>query len=188
VTGPTGLTGATGAASTVTGPTGGTGGIGSTGPTGPAFSDGLGSVSLKTTVTGASGSWVVVPFDNIVSDDSPAAFDVTTNKGRFTAPIAGYYLFTGIICMKVSAASGAYDLYAAITTANSSSVVDFRLGSTAEPSGDLDYAFVTVSKIVKMAANEYRYFLAQGNASGYTQVSGTSASPWYTHMSVHRVY
>jgi hypothetical protein len=105
--------------------------------------------------------------------DTGSNVDVTTNKGRFTAPIAGFYQFNG--CTGISAASGTTVIYAALYKNGSLYSQGSLYGSTAGTSS----VAANVSDIISLAANDYveLWVFCNGTAA---MVSGTSTNNYFS--------
>lgn len=111
----------------------------------------------------AGGSLTVVPFDTKVFDTGTNV-DVATNKGRFTAPVNGFYFFSG------SASS-------TVTAGNITVTSLFKNGTEALRGGIIDVGSATVnngspvSGLLSLAANDY-VELAYGGTGGAGQTGG----------------
>lgn len=100
--------------------------------------------------TGA-GADAIVNFDT-KNFDTGTNIDVTTNKGRFTAPAAGFYFFSA----RIGCASGTYLL---VSLYKNGSLV--RYGADATSSAGSTGASVT--EVLQLAANDYIEVFCQAN-------------------------
>jgi hypothetical protein len=115
----------------------------------------------------------VIPF-NAKRIDTHGTFDITTNKGRFTAPRAGYYkIYSGIMAENIDQADNV-------------SLYILKNGSeTAESFGSLLKAAATavsfaVSDIVQMNAGDYLEVYINGDSNGF-DITGNSSRN-YVHI------
>lgn len=99
----------------------------------------------------SSNSYTLVQFDAEAYDSNNNA-DITTNKGRYTAPVAGFYFFTANVG---NSAAGSTPIYVALYK-NGARVL-LGSGSSAATSG----AHSQVSGILQLAAGDYveAYFI-----------------------------
>lgn len=100
-----------------------------------------------------SGAYAVVNFDTR-NFDTGSNVDITTNKGRFTAPIAGFYQFSWSAGWVGSTGAGSSH---AVTTAlykNGSSVSDGSLASPRDATAISDSRSVG-SDVISLAAGDY---------------------------------
>lgn len=116
--------------------------------------------AYRTAANTTSNTGAVVQYDTELFDTN-SNFDITTNKGRYTAPVAGFYYFCG--SQGNTAATGTV-MYCWIAVNGVQKIV----GDVSSPSvaGNIK----TVHGIVQLAAGDYVeiYFIG-GNASvGYT--------------------
>jgi hypothetical protein len=120
------------------------------------------------TNTSTAASWNKIPFDQEIYDTS-SNFDIATNKGRFTAPVDGYYHFSG------SATSGQ-------GSGNNAFRVALYKNGTAYTQG----AYLTTNNptssvvdVVPMAAGDYVELWAYNSAGGsITLIAGTET--WFS--------
>lgn len=101
------------------------------------------------------GSPAVVPYDTELFDTSNN-FDVVTNKGRFTAPVAGYYFFNGSAGVSASGSG-----YIAMLYKNGSPELQ---GDSEIYNGGSWGQNYTVSGLVQLAVSDYVevYFYGSG--------------------------
>jgi hypothetical protein len=116
-----------------------------------------------------------VQFDAEITDTN-SNFDITTNKGRYTAPVTGFYSFSSNVFFNQSVAANTnYNIQLYKNGASwiqGSSAVGFA------------YASVVLNVVsVPVNANDYLEIFI-GNSNGNTAALFTGASaPYYTHWS-----
>lgn len=115
----------------------------------------------------SSATATAVPFDTKVFDTG-SNVDVVTNKGRFTAPIAGFYQFYAQVVVTQSG-----NLYALTSIAKNGAVV-----ATDEQSGTNTPLNTVVSDLISLAANDYvEVYLQTQNAVAVT--TGSASTYFY---------
>lgn len=122
-----------------------------------------GSLTLS---TGAQ----VVTFDT-KTFDTGSNVDVVTNKGRFTAPIAGFYFFTS----SVSVTQGNPYTYQIAIAKNGSTVLS---GNELTSANSNSGAYV-VSGLVQLATNDYVEIYASTSNSGGQSVNVGASSAYF---------
>ena len=118
-----------------------------------------------TLATGAN----VIPFDTKLFDTG-SNIDVTTNKGRFTAPVAGFYQFEGAVILGTN--SG--DHFYAGVQKNGTEAQRFDEVTT---SATINYTF-GISAFLELAASDYVEFYIN-TSTGRSLVVGNSAYCWF---------
>lgn len=117
------------------------------------------SVYRSAAQNSGSGALAIVNFDTRTFDTG-SNVDITTNKGRFTAPVAGFYFFTAQV--QVSNNASAYLLTSLYKNGS-----EFKRGVQFDISGTLTLG-VTVSGLVSLAANDYVEVYCQGSGAPLT--------------------
>jgi len=123
------------------------------------------SMYRNAALTITTGSFQRIPLDT-TEFDTGSNCDITTNKGRFTAPVAGFYFFSWQVGQTIGAADNVGALY------KNGSI--YRWGSEMNGGGSGG------SALVQLAANDYIELFATSNTSGVVNVG---ASPIKTGMS-----
>jgi hypothetical protein len=115
-----------------------------------------------------SVSAIAIPYDTKLFDTGTNV-DVVTNKGRFTAPIAGFYFFTAAIL--VAATSG--DHYTLAIAKNGS---EFERGLELSASQTTNYTLST-NAFLQLAANDF----VEGFFGGAVRAITTGSTfVWFT--------
>jgi hypothetical protein len=120
-------------------------------------------VYLNTATNSPANAFAIVPFDTKVFDTGTNV-DVVTNKGRFTAPVAGFYQFNARMALQASAR-----LLVGL----------YKNGSLAVRGNDLPGSIPiggTISVMLQLAAGD---FIEVGVYSGSSQAYETSAVQAY---------
>lgn len=122
------------------------------------------------------GAGAVIQFD-AKEYDTGSNVDIVTNKGRFTAPIAGFYSFTGTLTLSYGGAGNIYSI--ALYKNGSLYKQGLQVSSTASQT---ICGQVTISSM-QLAANDYIEIYSLGVSTSvttgipYTNFSGCLVSP-----------
>lgn len=122
--------------------------------------------------TSSNGSLGVVPFDTKTGTggwDTNSNVDITTNKGRYTSPVAGFFQINGAAQSNLN--NGGYGLVAILVNGVEVSRGNQVNGKDGSTLGN------TVSDVVHVAANDYIEIAYQGVGN-----AGTAGST-YTYFS-----
>jgi hypothetical protein len=140
-----------------------------------SFNDGTGIANLATSTTSisnpykfsayratawtTSNSFALVQFDT-ENFDTNNNFDVTTNKGRYTAPVAGFYLFSA--CTGESTGTGIHSISIYKNGVKKQQGQNVNVGAASTLS--------TVTALVQCAASDYIeiYNIGGSGSTGYT--------------------
>jgi hypothetical protein len=107
-----------------------------------------------------SGNGSVVQYDT-KKFDTGSNVDIVTNKGRFTAPVAGFYWFVGTAGNTTAGGGGAANLHVngSIAAWGTDSLGDTAVGKPAQ-----------VTALLQLSANDYVevYYFGGGGSTGLT--------------------
>jgi len=121
------------------------------------------------------GGTAVTPFDT-KSYDTGSNVDVTTNKGRFTAPIAGFYHFSSTVTLQTTTA----DIYS-ITLYINGSATGGKAG-TSEANSISQTIGLTVAGDLQLSAGDY-VEVVTFNGSGTNKTMSVGNAPQVTFFS-----
>lgn len=121
---------------------------------------------FRTAALNSANSFTAVAMDT-KTFDTGSNVDIVTNKGRFTAPVAGFYYFTGT-------ASNTTALNTVISTALYKNGSQVKLGNQLDPTQVSGSNSSVVSGIIQLAATDYveLYFIG---GSGSAMAVGAAA-------------
>lgn len=101
--------------------------------------------AYRTAALNSNNGDLIFPFDTETFDTN-SNFDITTNKGRYTAPVAGFYFLSAVV---------------SLTSDNVRSIIGIVKGGSTEIlvgndliPGDVDVG-LTVSGLVQLSAGDY---------------------------------
>lgn len=121
-------------------------------------------------------SFTKVPFET-ESYDTNSNFDVTTNVGRYTAPVAGFYQFNARC--STSQSSGTHRLVIAL----------YKNGSELSRGSDVFAGYFNgsvVSDTIQLAANDYIEVYALGDTTLAADVTAPSTTNYFSGFLISR--
>lgn len=104
------------------------------------------SVYLNTATNTLSSSWLAIPYDFKLFDTGTNV-DLVTNKGRFTAPVSGFYWFSA-----QSGFTGSNNARSIVSLFKNGTSNEIIRGTDVTQTG---YGIGTVSSIVQLSAGDY---------------------------------
>lgn len=124
----------------------------------------------RTSAWAQTGGLVETPFDT-ANFDTGSNVDLVTNKGRFTAPVAGFYLFTAVVTVQMTTTDHFYAML-------------YKNGSEVKRGQDVNSGSTTVGGIVtdilSLATNDF-VEIYTFNGSGVSKTGSTGSN--LTHFS-----
>jgi hypothetical protein len=123
----------------------------------------------RTSAVNVTSSYTVLPFDT-KSFDTGTNIDVVTNKGRFTAPVAGFYQFEAVAGFTGSSGNS----YMILAFYKNGSGIYF--GSAAGTTGGLAVTRSNISALLQLSANDYVEVYMEANGTAALQVGDATVN------------